>query len=406
MTRAVTDASVPAILRAPHRLLFFIGASNVLLGMLWWAGWLFAAQSPETDMVQPVVFPGWLHAFIMQYQVLPTFFFGFLLTVFPRWMKQPDLQLFHYLPVGCGLFGGQLLTLAGAVGLPHGVLAGALLTLVGWTTGLVWLGRLLWADISGCWHARSCYLALMLGAAGLVGFMGYLLGAPIDWVFFSIKVGTFGLLLPVFISVAHRVFPFFASRVVSGYEVWRPLWVLPIAWVLLLAHLTLELIHAYPLLWIVDIPLLVLSLVILFHWWPRQPAPGLLRVLFWGFSWLPVTFGLYIFQSVVFLFEGSFILGRAPAHALFIGFFGSILIAMVTRVTQGHSGRQLRMPAVAWFAFSGIQLVTIIRVLAEVLPEPMIWQLIAAAGWLLVFFPWVLRIGRVTGTPRVDGQPG
>jgi len=28
--------------------------------------------------------PGWLHAFIMQYQVLPSFMFGFLLTVAHR----------------------------------------------------------------------------------------------------------------------------------------------------------------------------------------------------------------------------------------------------------------------------------------------------------------------------------
>ena len=34
---------------------------------------------------------GWLHAIVMQYQVLPSFMFGFLLTVFPRWMSLPAL---------------------------------------------------------------------------------------------------------------------------------------------------------------------------------------------------------------------------------------------------------------------------------------------------------------------------
>ena len=43
--------------------------------------------------------------------------------------------------------------------------------------------------------------------------------------------------------------------------------------------------------------------------------------------------------------SGEFVLGRAPAHALFIGFFGSLLVAMVTRVTQGHSGRPLVLGA-------------------------------------------------------------
>ena len=43
--------------------------------------------------------PGWLHAFIMQYQVLPSFMFGFLLTVFPRWMGLPELARWRYVPV-------------------------------------------------------------------------------------------------------------------------------------------------------------------------------------------------------------------------------------------------------------------------------------------------------------------
>ena len=34
---------------------------------------------------------GWMHAMIMQYQVLPSFIFGFLLTVFPRWISLPAL---------------------------------------------------------------------------------------------------------------------------------------------------------------------------------------------------------------------------------------------------------------------------------------------------------------------------
>ena len=97
---------------------------------------------------------------------------------------------------------------------------------------------------------------------------------------------------------------------------------------------------------------------------------------------------------------------RAPAHALFIGFFGSVLVAMVTRVTQGHSGRALVMPAAAWFAFAAIQLVALLRVFAEVMPDGLAWQAVAALGWLLAFAPWVLRIGRIYLSPRTDGKPG
>ena len=71
-----------AIAAAPHRLLFFIGATNVLAAMAWWTGWLGGGLG------NPSVPAGWLHGFVMQYQVLPAFIFGFLLTVFPRWMGQ------------------------------------------------------------------------------------------------------------------------------------------------------------------------------------------------------------------------------------------------------------------------------------------------------------------------------
>ena len=147
-------------------------------------------------------------------------------------------------------------------------------------------------------------------------------------------------------------------------------------------------------------------LLALWRWWPRGTVPGLLLVLFLGLAWLPLAIGLYAFQSLAYSLTGEFLLGRAPAHALFIGFFGSVLVAMVTRVTQGHSGRALVMPGAAWFAFIAIQLVASLRVFAEVLPDGMAWQSAAALGWLLAFAPWVARIGRIYLSPRKDGKPG
>src|SRR5690606_25631476 len=63
---------------APHRLMFFIGAANVLLAMLWWALWLVSARWGAWSMPELPVPAGWLHAFLMQYLVLPSFVFGFL----------------------------------------------------------------------------------------------------------------------------------------------------------------------------------------------------------------------------------------------------------------------------------------------------------------------------------------
>ena len=392
--------------QAPHRLMFFIGAGNLLLARAWWAMWLADARWQLFGLRQPVPYAGWLHAFVMQYQVLPSFIFGFLLTVFPRWMGLPDLERWRYLPVGLGIFGGQLATLAGLFGFEPGIVVGYWMTLAGWLACMATLAPLLKRERGTTWHARACFLGLLLGLAGLLAWGGFLLGADARLAFASIKLGTFGLLLPVYFSVAHRMFPFFAGNVVPGYVAWRPLWLLCAVLALCVAHLALELLHAYTWLWLADLPLLALLSLALWRWWPRGKVPGLLLVLFLGLAWLPLAIGLYAFQSLAYSLTGEFLLGRAPAHALFIGFFGSVLVAMVTRVTQGHSGRALMMPAAAWFAFVAIQLVATLRVFAEVLPDGMAWQAAAALGWLLAFAPWVARIGRIYLSPRKDGKPG
>jgi uncharacterized protein involved in response to NO len=399
-------ASPRLLAQAPHRLMFFVGASNVLLAMLWWAAWLVSARWPQFAMPQPSVYAGWMHAFVMQYQMLASFIFGFLLTVFPRWMGLREFERWRYVPVGLGLFGGQLATLLGVLGWHAGIVVGLLMTLGGWIAALATLAPLLWREKGTTWHARSCFAALVLGFAGLVAWTAFVLGASPIWAFASIKLGTFGLLLPVYMTVAHRMFPFFAGSVVPGYAPWRPMRVLGVFWGLVLLHLGMELVHAYGWLWLADAPLLVLSIVLCVRWWPAGPKPGLLTVLFLGLAWLPITFTLYSAQSLGYLLTGAYALGRAPAHALFVGFFGSVLIAMVTRVTQGHSGRALVMPKVAWFAFVAIQVVALLRIGAELARDSMQWQAIAAIAWLVALLPWVARIGRIYLSPRKDGKPG
>lgn len=392
---------------APHRLLFFVGACNVLLAMLWWTLSLVAARWTAFAWPQPSVPAGWMHAIVMQYQVLPPFIFGFLLTVFPRWMGLPALSRWHYLPVGLGLFGGQLLTLIGLMGYPHVLFLGVVQTLVGWIAGLVFLFGLLRQDQQFTWHAWSCTFALLLGLIGLALVLTYLYNGDAQLMFAAIKFGSFGLLLPVYFTVNHRMTPFFASCVIPGYAMRRPMAALAGFWILVLIHLGLELVHGYTWLWIADLPLLALTTWLLWQWWPRAnaaPMPALLRVLFMGFAWLPIAFALYACQSLWFALTGDFTLGRAPAHALFVGYFGSLLVAMVTRVTQGHSGRPLQLGRVAGFAFAVIQLVTVVRILADLSDDPMAWQLFAACGWLLAFLPWVARSTWIYLTPRADGK--
>lgn len=400
--------SLPAVLTAaPHRLLFFAGALNVLAAMAWWTWWLFHTVPLPVEQVTG----GWLHGFIVQYQMLPSFMFGFLITVFPRWMGQAEPTRRHYVPVGLGMLLGQVLCLAAAfTGSAHALHLGVVLTILGWGYGLVVLGTVLVRNRFQTWHAVSCYTALTIGFLGLLGFAVYLhsFGRPFNlWLGQAVmQIGTFGVLLPIYATVAHRMFPFFAGNVVAGYQSWRPMWLLGAQWPFWLLHVGLEASGHKSWLWLADAPLLLIALVCLWKWWPRGKAPGILRVLFLGYVWLPVALLLYVVQSVWLQLDGAVVLGKAPLHALTIGVFGSLLVAMVTRVSQGHSGRPLVLVPVALFAFSCLQLVALTRVLAELMETPWSGFRVAAVGWLVAFLPWALRYACIYLRPRADGRPG
>ena len=174
-----------------------------------------------------------------------------------------------------------------------------------------------------------------------------------------------------------------------------------------LIHLVLEATHRYELLWLVDVPLAAFFAWHSIAWQPwKAMRPGLLAALHLAFAWLPIAFALYAAQSAWFAGTGEFALGRAPAHALFVGFFGSLLVAMVTRVTQGHSGRPLVLGKVAAFAFVVVQLCAVTRIVSELVPDSLGWQAAAAVGWIAAFMPWVIRSAWIYLSPRVDGHPG
>lgn len=411
--KPATFAELPTLLAsAPHRMLFLAGAITILLSMAWWAvelTWMFGV--PMAAWPQPTIPPAYAHGMLIQYGTFPLFMFGFLLTVFPRWMNQPALTRAHYVPLAGLIFGGYLLANVGLLNLAWLLKLGFVLMLAGYLFGIYTLARVLLAATNRIDHAKSCLLALSSGAIGLLLFLIYLFTDITDCAELAIRIGTFGLLLPIFFSVTHRMMPFFGGNVVPGYKVVRPRWSLPVVWVLLLAHLLLDWRGALGWLWLVDIPL---ALVFIWHaliWQPwKAMHPGVLGALHLAFAWLPIAFVLYAVQDVIYATSGSLMFVRAPLHALGIGYFGSMLVAMVTRVTQGHSGRPLQMGAVAWLCFALLQIVVLLRLHAEFGGgenfNPYFWLVIAAYGWLVAFAPWVLRSAWIYLTPRVDGKPG
>ncbi|HEX7341197.1 MAG TPA: NnrS family protein [Rhodanobacteraceae bacterium] len=409
-----TLAELPRLLAAaPHRPLFLAGTVAVLLTMLWWTLELASLRFGWTHWPQPGINMGWAHAMAIQYGLFPLFMFGFLMTTFPRWMDGPAVPPWRYLPVAGGVLLGYILVNVGYLGMLWLSKIGFVLMLAGYVVGVVTLAGVLRHARNPNKHGRSALLAFGVGTLGLAAFTVWLLfGTSTAWATFAVKLGTYCFLLPIYFTVCHRMLPFFTRNILQkaggDYAMWRPEWSLPVVWLLLVAHFALEWRGLLAWRALTDIPL---TAVLGLHWLKWQPwratRPGLLAVLHVAFAWLPVAFVLFSVQDVVLATSGREVLGRAPLHALAIGFFGSMLVAMVTRVTHGHSGRPLAMGAVPWLCFAILQAVVLTRIAAEVVPgQYLLLVVIAGAGWLLAFTPWVLHAAWIYLTPRADGRPG
>lgn len=92
-------------------------------------------------------------------------------------------------------------------------------------------------------------------------------------------------------------------------------------------------------------------------------------------------------------------------HALAVGGMGGLILAMVARVSLGHTGRPLQPPqAMAW-AFALLNLGAVARVLLPPL-LPLGALLLSGIAWTLAFALFVWHYAPMLCRPRLDGQPG
>lgn len=394
---------------APHRMMFFAGAMQGILTLSWWLADLLGRYSGLYAPLQWPLPPQWAHGFLMIYGFFPFFIFGFLMTVYPNWMNGEKIPASRYVPVFVLMAGGVALFYAGLFfGKPLLAMA-VLLMLAGWALALRALLAVLFAAVHpDKLHPAVTAVALVLGWLGLLAYFLWLAGLNDLLAVIALKVGVWYFLVPVFFTVSHRMIPFFTSRVLHNYQIVRPKWAL---WTVLscsAGHGLLEIADAGRWLWLVDIPFVAASLHLTWHWQiVRAFKPRILAVLHLGFVWLSVAMALYAGQSLAAL-AGWPLLGFAPLHALTIGFFASMLLAMGTRVTLGHSGHDLVADGVTWALFLGFQGAALARVAGD-LPLPMPHghlYLLAAVIWLGCFIPWAVKYAPLYWRSRADGQPG
>jgi uncharacterized protein involved in response to NO len=394
----------------PHRMFFFGGVMQSVLIMLWWLIDLGGRYGGWYAPISWSVAPPDAHAFLMLFGFFPFFMFGFLMTVYPRWMNGEEVEPRLYIRAFVSMASGIVLFYAGLVVKPLLALA-ALLFLGGWVVGLYALLRVYFrAQHPDKRHASITSAVLGIGwLLTLAWFVGEL-GEHPALVALAKTGGVWLLLLPVFFSVSHRMIPFFSSNVIPNYQIVRPYWALGLVVLGVLLHAVMELNGATSWLWLVDFPMAMTAIYLTVSWRLidslKVPLLGMLHI---GFAWLGVAFALFGAQSLA-LMLGYSILGKAPLHALALGYYASMTLAMVTRVTLGHSGRPLVADRVVWGLFLVFQLVVLLRVAAELPGVGFLARshlfLCAAGLWLACFSLWARRFAVMYWLPRSDGKPG
>ena len=408
------------LLLAPHRLGFFLAMLVLAWSGAWWA--LEQLNRVSGVLALSYVLPAVLvHGVVMTLGFIPLFFSGFLFTAGPKWLGVPAPEAPQLLlPLLLQSTGWLLWIVAAQV---HIALAlGALV--------LAWLGlaRMTWifwalvrkSTIDDQLHARTIGVALVVGCVSLAALLLSLaLGAyamALAWVLTAL----WGFIVVVYVCVAHRMIPFFTSSAMPFINAWRPFWALGLmltvaafevlavwvgfngplsgttgnAW--MLGRGIFELIAGGVLLW--------LSVV----WGLMQSLKNrLLAMLHVGFMWLGLALVLGGVAQCLGVLQGAPVLSLGALHALTMGCLASLMLAMVTRVSCGHSGRALVADGLVWTLFWLLQLATVLRIAAAANAAWGHWFLLPAALlWAGIMLVWGARLGSWYGRLRADGRAG
>lgn len=131
---------------------------------------------------------------------------------------------------------------------------------------------------------------------------------------------------------------------------------------------------------------------------------GLWRVpLLWSlhlaYAWLAIAcLGMALWHAGIAL-NPSLV-----THALTVGAMSGLILAMMARVSLGHTGRPLQVPkSVAW-AFALMQLATLARVLLAVFTP--LGVSLAVLCWSLALLLFLQHYLPILLRPRADGMPG
>ncbi len=135
----------------------------------------------------------------------------------------------------------------------------------------------------------------------------------------------------------------------------------------------------------------------------RARRDALVWSLHAGYAWLALGFACVAIADLG---------GRLPwttgVHALTAGAFGAMILAVMTRVGLGHTGRPLVAPRGATLAYGLVSAGALVRTFGPLAAPSLAFPLLVASGvlWSGAFASFLAVYAPILLRPRVDGRPG
>jgi len=377
---------------------FFLFASlfSIIATSIWMAAYTFGLSLPISSYTSPIAWHG--HEMVFGYSL--AIIAGFLLTAVRNWT---GVQTIKGWPLASLVLIWALARTFPLLGLPILSEWAALLDLL-FIIGLILAVLHPIAKVKQWRQLLIVSILILILAADIVYYLGvlHIVDQGISWGLFS---GVY-LIMGLIFTLARRVMPFFIERGV-GYKVQLQNWsFIDSSSLLFLAAL-----------WIVDVFLkqqlltaLISFVLVLLHgvrlWgWHTKGIwkKPLLWVLFLGYSMFILGFAL---KSINYF---SLYPTSLPLHAFTYGGIGLMTLGMISRISLGHTGRNINEPptALTWI-FLCLFLGVLIRVIMPIIMPSAYLQIIglAQALWILAFTGFLYNYLMIFIKPRTDGQPG
>ncbi|MDX2464518.1 MAG: NnrS family protein [Porticoccus sp.] len=384
-----------SLFRLAFRPFFLFASLFSILALSLWAIFLYN----PTSMWQPLGGWYWWHGHEMLFGFVSAIIVGFLLTAVQNWSGIPGLSGWPLALLFIIWLAGRLLVLFPVIPkIAIAVLDTSFLPIAAITLSYPIIRTKLWRNLA--------FVPLLLLMAWTNGHAHYRL---MQGEAFSLPdtQGTILLITLIIIVMGGRVIPFFTTNAL-GLKKPQPIVVIE-----LLAIVPLLLVTLYSLITQNLQPqphqgfLLLISVVanaIRIGRWKSELT--LKNPLLWSLHLAYLFIILSLSLLTLYHFKLSIPL-TSSLHGLTVGGMGLMILAMISRVSLGHTGRTLNVGTGMILGYIALIIATVMRVIPPLITSQLTpWYILSALCWLFAYVAFVWIYWPVLTRPRADGKPG